>query len=165
MTYNSHKNSDILFKNMIFSAVTFSQEFSISRELLFEISQDHTIRLKWDSYLVKIELLNNAKKVDKGVTILTKTKDGVKMQTIYTEFIEPIKMAVSPTSNSNIFSEFNGEWIYDEVEKNKSNLTINYYYKLRFPYILIGPLIKKKLIKTNKKRLQLLKEFVEMADR
>jgi ribosome-associated toxin RatA of RatAB toxin-antitoxin module len=145
-----------------FLNATVKQEFLIDRERLFAISQDHNKRLEWDEYLVDISLQDKATSVAKGVKAATKTKDGVVMETVYTEVVVPSRIAVTMLNHSKIFKEFYGEWQYHDISEDQSSLTISYSYKLRFPFNLIKHAVRKRLVYTNQQRLLMLKRFVEL---
>ena len=143
------------------TSITISQDYLIPRDLLFRISQDPTLRLEWDYFLTKIELLNNATRFDKGVSVITLGKKGGLMKTLYTEYLEPKKIAVVMLNHSKIFKTFEGQWLYHETLPSGCRLTITYCFELRFPFYLIKPLIKRKLQHINHERLLSLKNYCE----
>lgn len=142
------------------------QKLIINKDIaaLFDLSQDISCRLQWDTYLMKAELLDGATKIETGVKAYTVTKTGVGIETEYSCFDRPHKIAVSMTNESSIFKAFHGSWVYTEIDHQTTELRIQYTYALCFPFNLIPFLIKRNLEKNLAHRLQLLKKYIETLD-
>ena len=143
--------------------VKFSEKIIINchREIAFDYSQDYTNRLKWDTFLMKAELMNGATRADKGVKAYCVAKNGLGMVTEYISFNRPKATAIVMTKGPWIFKTFAGSWTFKEIENLKTEVIFLYSFKLRFPFNLATEFIRKNLQLNVCKRLIDLKANIE----
>jgi predicted transglutaminase-like protease len=150
---------------MHFIEVSVSQSYKIPRAELFQLTQNLENRLLWDPLLQKIQFLGEIKKVAIDAVVYTESKKGGAMTTLYINVVEPCLIEVVMIGKSKLFSSFKGKWIYEVVSPQQTLLTIQYTYKLRFPYLLIGRFINVKITGENKNRLESLNKYIAVYDK
>jgi hypothetical protein len=119
--------------------------------------------MHWDTYLKEIRLLNGASKIEVGVDTLVVARDGVVMQTLYTAFDRPNKVAVVLSGRNRILRSFHGEWIFTALIPDGTRLSITYTYNLRFPFNALAGIVHNRLVRDLQARLALLKVYVGQA--
>jgi ribosome-associated toxin RatA of RatAB toxin-antitoxin module len=143
----------------------FSEKIMINKpaEVIFDYTQDYGKRLDWDTFLKQAELINGATEPDKGVKAWCVARNGIGMETRYVTYSRPRTTAVKMTKGPYMFRTFAGSWTFSTVEEDKSKVTFFYTYRLRFPFTLLGVLIKSNLRNNVRQRLRDLKKCVEVA--
>lgn len=141
----------------------FDEHIIINRkaELVFDLTQDYTKRLQWDTFLTRAELLDGAKEAGKGVRAYCVSMNGLGMITEYVTFNRPKVTAVKMTKGPYLFKSFLGSWTYKEIDLDKTEVIFLYSFSLRFPFNLFSFFIKNNLQKNVKQRLKDLKKNIE----
>jgi len=129
-------------------------------EVIFDLTQDYSKRLLWDTFLKKAELINN-QKAEVGVRAWCVSKQGLGMETEYISFNRPKATAVKQTKKSLLFSRFSGSWIFKQLANSSTKVIFTYSYSLNFPFNLTPELINNVLTKNVQRRLKDLKLWVE----
>ncbi|MDP9081570.1 MAG: SRPBCC family protein [Bacteroidota bacterium] len=144
----------------------FTESIIIDRkpEVVFDFTQDYNIRLTWDTFLRKADLLYGAKEAGAGVKALCVAKNGIGMVTEYVSFNRPKVTAIKMIDGPYMFKSFLGSWTFKEIGEHQTEVVFLYAYEFRFPFSLISALIKIKLQKEVKKRLVDLKASVEKTE-
>jgi hypothetical protein len=147
------------------ASIIFSEKININEtsEVIFDYTQDYGNRLSWDSFLKKAELINGATKADKGEKAYCVAKNGLGMETEYVSFHRPKVTAVKMTKGPFLFKSFLGSWNFSEFLQGKTEVTFLYSFELRFPFSLMGYMIKRNLQRNVRKRLSDLKRCVEKS--
>ncbi|TFF39264.1 type II toxin-antitoxin system RatA family toxin [Mucilaginibacter psychrotolerans] len=143
----------------------FSEKIMINKpaEVIFDYTQNYSKRLDWDTFLKQAELINGATEADKGVRAWCVARNGIGMETKYVTYNRPRTTAVKMTRGPYMFSSFAGSWKFSTLEPDRSKVTFFYTYRLRFPFTLVGGLIKSNLRGNVRQRLRDLKKCVEGA--
>jgi len=128
---------------------------------VFDYTQDYNNRLAWDTFLIKAELIENAEKAGKGVKAYCVAKNGIGMETEYVTFNPPKVTAIKMTKGPYFFKTFLGSWTFKEISDNKTEVNFLYSFTLRFPFNMIGFVIKRNLRNNVKQRLKDLKSCIE----
>ena len=89
-------------------AVKFSKRIIIncSSVEVFDYTQNYENRLKWDTFLKKAELMDDATKTDKGIKAYCVAKNGLGMVTEYVSFNRPKATAIKMTHGPYMFKNF-----------------------------------------------------------
>ncbi|SIT95080.1 type II toxin-antitoxin system RatA family toxin [Pontibacter indicus] len=144
-------------------SVKFSQSITIkaAAEKVFDYTQDYNKRLVWDTFLKRAELVEGAIKADKGIKAYCVAHNGIGMETEYVSFYRPKVTAVKMTKGPFMFSSFLGSWTFKEISKHETEVVFLYSFTLRFPFTIIGKLIKRNLQSNVRQRLVDLKNYLE----
>ena len=143
--------------------VKFSEKIIIhcNAAVVFDYTQDYDNRLKWDTFLKKAELIDGAKKADKGVKAYCVAKNGMGMVTEYVSYNRPKATAIKMTTGPFMFKTFLGSWTFKEIDRLRTEVIFLYSFKLRFPFNLAANLIKRNLQQNVCRRLIDLKTNIE----
>lgn len=141
----------------------FSEKIIIncSPETAFDYTQDYKNRLQWDGFLKRAELIAGATKADKGVQAYCVAKNGIGMITEYVSFNRPKATAIKMTKGPFMFKAFAGSWTFKATDSQQTEVIFLYSFKLRFPFNVAAPLIKRILQLNVRKRLVDLKTNIE----
>jgi len=138
-------------------------EIDCSPEYAFDYTQDYKNRLSWDTFLIKAMLTDGATTADTGVKAYCVAKNGLGMETEYVSFNRPERTAIKMTKGPFMFKTFFGTWTFKEIKDRKTEVSFIYAYQLRFPFSIVGALIKRNLQRNVKQRLRDLKKNIEQA--
>lgn len=138
-----------------------SIKIDCSDDLVFNYTQNYKNRLKWDVFLKTANLMNNATEAGRGVKAYCVAKNGLGMVTEYITYNPPKVTAVKMTRGPYLFKSFQGSWTFKAICPKSTEVVFLYSFQLRFPFNLIGNIIKAGLKKNVKKRLEHLKKSVE----
>ena len=143
----------------------FSEKIIINKPavVIFNYTQDYNKRLEWDTLLKQAELINGATEAGKGVKARCVARNGLGMETRYVTFSRPWTTAIKMTKGPYMFKKFAGSWTFRDVTAGTAKVTFLYNYRLRFPFTLVGGMIKSNLRDNVRKRLRGLKKCVEAA--
>lgn len=133
-----------------------------SREAVFDFTQDYTNRLKWDTFLIKAELLNGAAEAGPGVQADCTAKNGLGMITEYVSYNKPEGTAVKMIKGPFIFKSFAGSWKFTEHEPGITEVSFIYSFELRWPFLFLQGKVNSKLKAEVKQRLLDLKNSIEV---
>ena len=138
-------------------------EINLNQTDLFDLTQDYSRRLDWDSYLSEAYLLNGAKFADVGVDSFCKNKSGLVMISRYISFNRPSVAAVTMIKGSFILSRFSGAWNVKKIDEMNSILIFTYNFELKGGFLgrLILPIVAYFFSNDMKKRLSAIKNYVE----
>lgn len=134
-----------------------------SQEEIFDLTQDYSKRLLWDSYLKQAYLINQETKAKIGVDCYCKNHFGSVMISRYISFNRPHVAAVKMIKGPFILKSFSGAWNVKYLNDMQSKLLFTYNFKLKGGVIgrLISPLIIYIFTKQMKKRLHAIKFYLE----
>jgi ribosome-associated toxin RatA of RatAB toxin-antitoxin module len=137
------------------NSTKFSESIEIrgNSEVIFDYTQDYRNRLKWDTFLTEAYLLDNAIQADKGVKAWCVSRNGLGMETQYVSFNRPKVTAIKMTKGPYLFKEFAASWNFKEEPMGITKVTFLYSFLLRFPFNLVGFVIKRILQRNVRQRL------------
>jgi hypothetical protein len=78
----------------------------VNNKMLFNLTQDYCIRLKWDPFLREARLLGEATEIGIGVRAWCVARIGIGMETEYVFINKPNVVSIKMTSGPNIFKQF-----------------------------------------------------------
>ena len=136
-------------------------EIACSAECVFDFTQDYEQRLNWDTFLIKADLIDGAKKAGRGVKAYCVAKNGLGMITEYVSFNRPKATAIKMTKGPYFFKSFLGSWTFKQLHPNLTEVIFIYSFQIRFPFNLISEKIKRNLQNNVKQRLRDLKANIE----
>ena len=141
-------------------------DISASREAIFELIHDYDRRLEWDPFLREARLLHGAGSAGLGVTsrcVARWRAGGMRMDTIYVSFHCPRVAAVKMTCGPWFLRSFAASLRQDPVDAISTRVTYRYHFESRFLSWLIDPIIGRVFQRETTRRLQALKEFLEIS--
>lgn len=136
-----------------------------SPDTAFDYTQDYNNRLRWDTFLKKAELMEGATLASRGVKAYCVARNGVGMVTEYVSFNRPKATAIRMTKGPYLFQSFLGSWTFKDLGNTQTEVIFLYSFKLRFPFSLFTPFIKRNLKTNVRQRLIDLKTNIEQAHR
>lgn len=144
-------------------AIKFTETILIDErpEQVFDFTQDYNKRLKWDTFLKKADLIDDAITAGKGVKAYCVYKNGLGMITEYVTYNRPKVTAIKMTDGPFMFKSCLGSWTFKEVSNHKTEVVFLYSFSIRFPFNLFTKFIKKNLQTNVKQRLIDLKNNIE----
>lgn len=128
---------------------------------IFDVTQDYTQRLCWDTFLKRAELMEGATHADKNIKAYCIAKNGMGMITEYVTFNRPKVTAIKMTKGPYLFQSFLGSWTYKRIDEQETEVIFLYACTLRLPFNLIGILVKNNLQRNVRQRLRDLKRYME----
>lgn len=143
--------------------IKFTESIKINWDIesVFDYTQNYRNRLIWDMFLKRAELIEGATGANKGVKAYCVAKNGLGMVTEYITFNRPRVIAIKMTKGPFMFKSFLGSWTFNEIDKQNTEVVFLYSFNLRFPFNLIGTLIRFNLQSNVKQRLKCLKRNIE----
>lgn len=133
-------------------------------EQVFDFTQDYTTRLHWDTFLKRADLMDGMTAAGKGVKAYCVAHNGFGMVTEYITFNRPEVTAIKMIKGPFLFKSFFGSWRFKPQGQNTTEVIFLYSFTLRFPFILLSPLIRQNLQKNVKQRLTDLKLTVDQIN-
>ena len=145
------------------NSIKFSDSITINRNaaLVFDYTQDYSTRLDWDTFLIRADLMDGATEAGKAVKAYCVSKNGLGMVTDYITFNRPKATAIQMTKGPYLFKTFLGSWTFKAVDEHATEVFFLYSFQLRFPFNLMGYIIKRILQKNVRQRLVDLKTCIE----
>ena len=144
-------------------AIKFEESIIIDSppERVFDFTQDYGVRLRWDTFLKRADLLEGATEAGKGVKAYCVAHNGLGMVTEYITFNRPEVTAMKMTKGPFLFKSFLGSWRFRLQAPGKTEVIFLYSFTLRFPFLLLSKFITRNLQKNVRRRLMDLKRSIE----
>jgi ribosome-associated toxin RatA of RatAB toxin-antitoxin module len=138
-------------------------EIACSQERVFDLTQDYSKRLNWDSYLREAYLLNGVERASVGVDSYCKNRSGSVMISRYISFSRPNVAAVTMIKGPFILKRFSGAWNVKKLDDGKTLLAFTYSFELRGGLLgrVFLPVAIYLFSKDMKARLVSLKQYLE----
>jgi ribosome-associated toxin RatA of RatAB toxin-antitoxin module len=145
------------------ASIKFSESIIIDEnsEQVFDLTQDYSQRLVWDTFLIRADLMDGATAPDKGVKAYCVAKNGLGMVTEYVTFNRPKVTAIKMTKGPFMFKSFLGSWTFKALDLSHTEVIFLYSFSFRFPFNLFAFAFKKNLQNNVKQRLIDLKRNIE----
>jgi ribosome-associated toxin RatA of RatAB toxin-antitoxin module len=139
----------------------FRQSIEVGAEpgVLFDLTQDYTHRLVWDSFVKEARLLDGAERPGVGVRAWCVARNGFGMETRYVSFNPPGACAVELTRGPWVFRSFSGSWRFERIGPDLTRVTFTYSLVSR-PVFLSG-LLRVVFAHETRRRLEALKRYVK----
>jgi ribosome-associated toxin RatA of RatAB toxin-antitoxin module len=132
---------------------------------LFELSQNYSRRLEWDTYLSEAYLLGNAAEAAIGVESHCKNKSGNVMISRYISYSPPIHAAVEMVRGPWPLRQFGGTWRFRPAGLTATEVQFIYNFKLRLGALrwLLEPLVAVLYGRSMQRRANAFKAWAENA--
>ena len=132
-------------------------------EMVYQVSQDYSLRYEWDSFPENISLLNGAKSIEKGTRVSVTAKNGLNMEVEFVQVMPPTTSAIKMTKGPIVLQGFSGSWVFKSISAKETNAKFIYSIKTKWWSI---PLISEFIaswyfFKVIKSRLNGLKAYCE----
>jgi len=86
-----------------------------SPQVVYDVSQDYSVRYLWDPFPESIRLLDGATTVEPGVRALVLAKIGFKMEVEFIQVSPPSTTAIRMTKGPFFLQSFAGSWIFKDI--------------------------------------------------
>ena len=138
-------------------------EIAQPQEVVFDVTQDYSIRLEWDPYLSEAYLLKDAPEPAVGVDAYCKNHNGSVMVSRYISFNRPAVAAVQMVKGPKMLKRFSGAWNVHKIDATSSEVIFTYHFDLRWGVVgeILTPLARWHFKRDMNKRLQALKQYLE----
>lgn len=142
--------------------ISVDQIVAVSRERLFELSQDYARRLEWDDFLSEAYLLGD-KTPNVGVDAYCRSRWGAMMVSRYISYRPPQVAAVEMVDGPAALVRFSGSWNFTETGPESTRVRFTYNFRARPNWLrwLIEPLIGIVYLEQTRKRLMSFKRWAE----
>lgn len=142
--------------------VRYEFEIAASAEYLFDLTQDYSLRAKWDPLTNEAFLVNSSIPAQ-GELVRCTAKNGLKMDTVYVSFKPNEVAAVKLVKGPYIFDKFAGGWTFKEIDKDKTLVKLKYNISTK-PRCLswrLTPIIVSQFKRETRKRIVALTDYAE----
>jgi hypothetical protein len=102
-----------------------------SPEVVFALTQDYALRLAWDPFLRRAELVGGATVPAVGVRAWCVAKGGIGMETEYVAYAPPRIAAVKMTRGPWLLQTFGGAWEFTPDLDGGTRIAFRYQLKTR----------------------------------
>lgn len=134
-----------------------SVEIHAPQARVFQLSQDYSKRLLWDSFLIEARLID-ASEPGVGVRSFCRAWNGIGIETEYVTFNAPSVVAIKMTKGPWLFKEFAATWRFQKTDECHTQVTFIYHFKTRLiPEALMSLIVSREM----KRRLRDLKRYSE----
>ncbi|OZG72190.1 hypothetical protein BTA51_17745 [Hahella sp. CCB-MM4] len=100
-------------------------------DLIYQVSQDYSVRYQWDPFPEKIELLDGATLIEKGTKAFVQAKNGLKMEVVFVQVDPPTTAAIKMTKGPFFLQSFAGSWIFKPVGADSTEARFIYSIKAK----------------------------------
>jgi hypothetical protein len=143
--------------------VEFQVNIKAPIEMVYQISQDYSVRYEWDSFPENIALLNGAKHIEKGVCVSVAAKNGLNMEVEFVQVMPPTTAAITMKKGPIVLQGFSGSWVFKSITATETNAKFIYSIKTKWWSV---PLVSERIAswyfsKVIKSRLNGLKAYCE----
>lgn len=130
---------------------------------IYDLTQNYNLRLLWDPFLKKAELLNGATQAAVGVRAWCVSKNGLGMETEYITLSPPDLTAIKMTRGPKIIKSFAGSWRFRKVADGLTQVIFRYHFNSAPAWLrhFLNPFMIMIFRRDMVKRLNALKLFVE----
>ena len=102
-----------------------------SPDFVYSVSQNYSVRYKWDPFPEKIELLNGATCIEKGTKAFVVAKIGLRMEVEFVQVFPPTTAAIKMTKGPFFLEAFAGSWIFKDSSDGSTNARFVYSVKAK----------------------------------
>ena len=95
-------------------------------EVVYQVSQDYSVRYEWDSFPEKITLFNGAKNIEKGVCVSVVAKNGLNMEVEFVQIMPPTTAAITMKNGPIVLQAFSGSWVFKYITSTEKNAKFIY---------------------------------------
>ena len=113
------------------ATIEFELAINASPEFVYSVSQDYSVRYKWDPFPEKIELLNGATSIEKGTKAFVVAKSGLKMEVEFVQVAPPTTAAIKMTKGPFFIKTFAGSWIFKAASNGSTDAKFIYSIKTK----------------------------------
>jgi uncharacterized protein YndB with AHSA1/START domain len=99
--------------------------------VVYQASQDYSVRYQWDPFPEKIELLEGATEVGIGVKTRVISKSGLSMVVEFVQVAPPTTAAIVMTKGPAFMRSFAGSWVFKPTDNNATRARFRYSVKTK----------------------------------
>jgi hypothetical protein len=101
-------------------------------DVIYDVSQDYSVRYEWDPFPERIELMRGATAIAKGVNVSVKAKGGLYMEVEFVQIKPPTTAAIKMVKGPFFLRSFAGAWIFREEDKSLTSARFVYAIEMKF---------------------------------
>jgi hypothetical protein len=130
---------------------------------LFALSQDYTLRRRWDPFVREMRFLDGAVEAGKGVRVWVRAWTGLTMEVEFTSFRPPTSVAMKMCRGPWFLGQFAGTWLFRALASGGTEVTFRYSVTARWRLFrpLLDPIMAWVFRRDVRARLQGLKHGAE----
>lgn len=135
-----------------------TKEIQSTKEALFDITQNYSIRMDWDPFPESYSFLNG-NKIERGLQLKVIDKAGRSMTVEYVSYKPPLVASIRMVNGPWYIKRFSGSWSFKQLDENNTKVIFKYTI-ISYP-IFIGKIVRYVFRKNAEKRLTALKHYIE----
>src|SRR5262245_35723955 len=134
---------------------------------VFALTQNYALRLAWDPFLRRAELVGGAVAPGVGVRAWCVARSGLGMETEYVSFTPPRIAAVKMTRGPWFLESFGGAWEFTAVGAAATSVAFRYQFRMRPRWLawLLEPLARRWFSWETRKRVTALQAALRKSAR
>ncbi|WP_422381227.1 SRPBCC family protein [Marinicellulosiphila megalodicopiae] len=136
-----------------------SLEIGASKEKLFKLTQDYSIRLDWDPFPESYKFINGSK-IKTGLQIEVCDKSGRSMIVEYVSYKTPETASIKMIEGPWYIKKFAGSWTFKE---KGNNTVVTFKYNILCHPKILTFFVNYFFLQHAKKRLASLKKYAEIS--
>lgn len=144
------------------SVIEHSRTLPGSPEALFDLTQDYSVRLRWDPFPHSYRFLAPATGPEPGALVVVRARNGQSMTVRYVGYNRPGAAAIDMVEGPWYISAFAGAWSFKRVSEQETRVTFKYRVVAgpRALAWLIQPLLNRSFLGHARRRLGALHAYV-----
>lgn len=95
---------------------------------LFSLSQDESLRKRWDPFVRGMRLVGGASKGTRGARVWVRAWTGMTMEVVFTSFRPPRSVAMKMVRGPWLFRSFAGTWLFHALPGGRTRITFRYRF-------------------------------------
>jgi hypothetical protein len=99
--------------------------------VVYEASQDYSVRYQWDPFPDSIQLLDEATTIAKGVRVRIVAKSGLTMDVEFVHVSPPETAAIIMTTRPIFLESFGGSWVFRPNGPRSTKARFRYAIKMK----------------------------------
>jgi hypothetical protein len=108
------------------SLIEHSSTVNGSLEAVFDLTQDYSLRAKWDPFPESYEFEGDATQLAPGVCLTVYAKNGFRMKVRYISYQRPRAAAIEMVSGPWFIERFAGTWLFATTSHRETRVTFKY---------------------------------------
>lgn len=115
------------------SVIEHSETLPGSAEALFDLTQDYSVRLRWDPFPQSYRFLAPATGPEVGAVVIVRARNGRAMTVRYVSYNRPRAAAIDMVDGPWFISAFAGAWSFKRVSERETRVSFKYRVVARPP--------------------------------
>jgi hypothetical protein len=141
------------------------EHVAVPQVWLFDLSQDYSRRVNWDSFSERYKFESPGWAPRVGAELTGRARNGYSMRARYIAFKPPEVAAFEMVSGPWFFQTFAGAWHFVQTAPLSTHVSFNYNFRVRPRFLkwFLEPLLRRSLERHIRARAAALKAYAESA--